>query len=147
MNRAEILQRLAKGEITVDEATRLLQGESGGSDTPPTQPPPAEEPSRAEESTPPRMETETKGQSQEDDKATKWRWLKIRVGKGERDVVKINIPLGWVSAGMHLGTRFMDHKERDAWQKWFEAVNRGEITTLLEVEDDNDGDRVRIYVE
>lgn len=147
MNRAEILQRLAKGEITVDEATHLLQGESGGSDTPPTQPPPAEDVPRTHESSTPHRENESKSQPSDGDKATKWRWLKIRVGKGEREVVKINIPLGWFGAGMRFGTRFMDDKERDAWQNWFEAVNRGEITTLLEVEDDNDGDRVRIYVE
>lgn len=134
MNRSEILQKLAAGEITVDEATRLLR-EAAAPDPDPV--------ADDAEAAPETFEKPKNAHS------GKPRWLKIRVGSAanNRDYVKVNIPLGLVNAGMMFGARIAGKSAPDAWNEIMDAIDRGEIGTLVEVEDDKDGERVRIYVE
>lgn len=147
MNRIEILQRLAAGEITVDEATRLLQqaAEAPAQEMPAVEQPVAERPAEpappSEPAQPERLEKRKAG--------GRARWLRIRVGKvgSEKDHVRINIPLGLVNAGVRLGAHFGNQKWVEAWDEMLESLERGETATLIEVDDERDGDRVRIYVD
>lgn len=146
MNRIEILQRLAAGEITVDEATRLLQQAAEAPAEAPAQEMPAAEqpagPAATSAPEPPeRLEKRKAG--------GRARWLRIRVGKvgSEKDHVRINIPLGLVNAGVRLGAHFGNQKWVEAWDEMLESLERGETATLIEVDDERDGDRVRIYVD
>jgi hypothetical protein len=146
MNRIEILQRLAAGEITVDEATRLLQqaaeapAEASAQEMPATEQP-AEPAAPSATEQPERLEKRKAG-----DRA---RWLRIRVGKAgsDKDHVRINIPLGLVNAGVRLGAHFGNQKWVEAWDEMLESLERGETATLIEVDDERDGERVRIYVD
>lgn len=149
MNRIEILQRLAAGEITVDEATRLLQqAAEAPAEMPVQEVPAAEQP--AEPAAPAAPSTPDQPERMEKRKAgDRARWLRIRVGKAgsEKDHVRINIPLGLVNAGVRLGAHFGNQKWVEAWDEMLESLERGETATLIEVDDERDGERVRIYVD
>ncbi len=165
MNRIEVLQKLATGEITVDEAERLLKENAEAlSENPVEQP--IEQPVKAEaeaETSVPHAEPQAepakgydagrKSKSGSSASSTssggKPHWLKIRVGSmfSKQDYVKVNIPLGLVNAGVLFGSRIMGDKHADAWNQFLDSVGRGEVGTILEVEDEHDGERVRIYVE
>jgi hypothetical protein len=140
MTRIEILQKLSAGEITVEEATRLLQE---------TNAEPAAESTgegQAEAQADARPEAPSDEQTRH---AVKPRWLRIRVSNSvtKHDYVKINIPFGFINAGRWMGHHFWGRAWADSWNRLMDAVDRGEIGTLVEVEDDAGGDRVHIYVE
>jgi hypothetical protein len=140
MTRIEILQKLSAGEITVEEATRLLQEASAE--------PVAESAAEAQAETP--ADAQPEASSDEQPRHTgKARWLRIRVGNSvtKRDYVKINIPFGFVNAGRWMGHHFWGRAWVDSWNRLLDAVDRGEIGTLVEVEDDSGGERVHIFVE
>ncbi len=140
MTRIEILQKLAAGEITVEDATRLLQEVSAE--------PAAETPTEAQ----PEASAEAGAESADEPKsrsAVRPRWLRIRVSNSvtKREYVKINIPFGLFNAGHWMGRHFWHHRWDDNWDRIMDAIDRGEVGTLLEVEDDSGGDRVHIFVE
>jgi hypothetical protein len=140
MTRIEILQKLSAGEITVEEATRLLQEVSAE--------PVAE--AQAETSADAKPEAPSEAPSDEQSRRTsKPRWLRIRVGNSvtKRDYVRINIPFGFINAGRWVGHHFWGRAWADSWNRLLDAVDRGEIGTLVEVEDDSGGERVHIFVE
>lgn len=144
MSRLEILQKLAAGEITVDEATRLLQGTAEADPAGETQ----EEKPKDEERT---QEAEPATEKRKNGERAKGnaRWLHIRVGRvgSERDHVRVNIPIGLVDVGLRLGAHFGDLKWSKTLSEMLDSIHRGEIDTLVEVEDDNSGERVRIFVD
>lgn len=144
MSRLEILQKLAAGEITVDEATRLLQETAEAAPAAQAQ---EEKPKREEQA----QEAEPAPEKRKNGERPKGnaRWLRIRVGRvgSERDHVRVNIPIGLVDAGLRLGAHFGDHKWSQTLSDMLESIHRGEIDTLVEVEDDNSGERVRIFVD
>ncbi len=140
MTRIEILQKLSAGEITVEEATRLLQEASAEPAADSTAAAQADAQADAKPETPP---------DEQSRQAVKPRWLRIRVSNSvtKRDYVKINIPFGFINAGHWMGHYFWGHAWAERWNRLMDAVDRGEIGTLVEVEDEEGGDRVHIYVE
>ena len=145
MSRLEILQKLAAGEITVDEATRLLQETAEADPAGETQEEKPKREEHAEEAEP----APEKRKNGERAKGSAARWLHIRVGRvgSERDHVRVNIPIGLVDVGLRLGAHFGDHKWSQTLSDMLDSIHRGEIDTLVEVEDDNSGERVRIFVD
>lgn len=146
MTRIEILQKLAAGELTVDEATRLLQDASeSASETEAQEEKPKREAHSQDHTDAPAAE-----KRKHDERAKGGaRWLRIRVGRvgSERDHVRVNIPIGLVDVGLRLGAQFGDHKWSRTLSEMLESIHRGEVDTLVEVEDDNSGERVRIFVD
>ncbi len=140
MTRIEILQKLSAGEITVEEATRLLQEASAE----PAAEPAAEDQAKAQADASPEAPPDEQSRH-----AVKPRWLRIRVSNSvtNRDYVKINIPFDFINAGHWMGHHVWGQAWAERWNRLMDAVDRGEIGTLVEVEDDEGGDRVHIYVE
>jgi len=141
MNRIEILQKVSAGEISVDEAERLLKN----TEETPVSEAATEETPQAEASAAPRTEDEAAPKT----KNGRPHWLKIRVGHKDmsRDYVKINIPLGLVQAGVIFGSHFVGGKRAEAWNEFLASVERGEVGTIVEVEDNAAGEHVHIFVE
>lgn len=140
MTRIEILQKLSAGEITVEEATRLLQEAS------------AEPVAESTDEGQAEAQADAKSEAPSDEQSphtVKPRWLRIRVSNSvtKRDYVKINIPFGFINAGRWMGRHFWHHRWAENWDRMMDAIDRGEIGTLVEVEDDAGGDRVHIFVE
>ncbi|MCC7206073.1 MAG: hypothetical protein IT323_02130 [Anaerolineae bacterium] len=152
MTRIDILQKLAAGEISVDEATRLLQeaAEAAPAEAQAHSAQAGEEkPKRDAQDAEPDAEPVAEKRKNGDSVKRTPRWLRIRVGRvgSERDHVRVNIPIGLVDAGLRLGAQFGDHKWSRTLSEMLDSIHRGEVDTLVEVEDDHSGERVRIFVD
>ncbi len=138
MNRSEILQKLSTGEISVEEATRLLEGQR-------SQPEPeAEKPQEPEAARGAAKETSpqepTKGIAQ-----AKWLHVRVSDSGSDKDRVRVNIPIGVLRAGAWFGSRWA--AKFGFWDDVVDALDRGAMGTLVEVEDIESGERVHIYVD
>jgi hypothetical protein len=135
--RKQILEMLASGKITVDEATRLLEAVEGPVTATPAVDLPAEAPGRP---------------------GGKARYLKVRVVEDGKQKVNVNVPLGLAKAGlgfakvgMKIANRSNKHPEDlselesldfDELIRQIEAGASGKIVDVVE------GDKlVEVYVE
>ena len=79
---------------------------------------------------------------------SKARWLRIRVTdltSGKRKV-NINLPLGLVDIGAKIGAKFAAPAGVDM-DELIAAIREGAEGKLVDVEDEEDNERVEIYVE
>jgi hypothetical protein len=79
----------------------------------------------------------------------KARWMRIRVTdlKTGRAKVNVNLPMGLVNVGMKMGARFAPEMGDVDLDEIMEAIKEGAQGKIVEVEDEEDGERVEIYVE
>jgi hypothetical protein len=77
------------------------------------------------------------------------RWLRIRVTdiKSGRNKVNVNIPMGLVNVGMKMGARFAPELEGAQLDSLMEAIRGGQQGKVIDVVDEEDGERVEIFVE
>ena len=125
INRADILNQLASGQISADEAAQRLGGAGGLS------------PSGPSAGAGPRAVT------------LNGRWLRIRVtdlGTG-KPKVNVNLPLTWVEAGMRIGAQYRPEVANFDLGALVEQIRSGAEGKLIEVEDVDDGERVEIFVD
>jgi hypothetical protein len=131
--RREILQMLAKGSISADEASELLgQLKNEPAAVPPV--PEAPEPPQVPEPPPaPRG---------------KPRWLNVRVTDAatQRDKVSVRIPLSLARAGLRMGAKFAPEIEEIEWDEVLSELSATDVGTLVEVQDEEDGEHVKIYI-
>ena len=138
--RREILQMLANGSITAAEAGDLLlqiKADEAETNVPPAPEPPAPpEPIAAE----PESVARRPGK--------KARWLNIRVTDTDsgRDRVSVRIPLSLARFGIRMGARFAPEIEGVDWDEALQELGDGGEQTLIEVNDENDGEHVHIFV-
>lgn len=121
--RMQILSMVAEGKITAEEGAKLLAALE-----PEKKPKP---PVRAPEA------------------PTEPRWFRVRVtdlrtGKAK---VSVNLPFGLVDVGMRMGARFAPELENIDMAQIVEQVKAGGQGKMVEVEDEEDGERVEIYIE
>ena len=121
-DRTEILRLIQNGKITTSEGIQLLNS----LDKPSLPPTPA-----------PKLGN------------TKGRWLRIRVTNlvTQAPKVNVNLPLGLVSAGLRIGQRYAPELNGIDWDSLLDEIQRGANGKLVEVEDQEDGERVEIFVD
>jgi hypothetical protein len=117
--RARILQMISEGKITAQEGAKLLNALRGSSA-------PSPEPA-----------------------AGTARWFRVRVTDMAtgRTKVNVNLPLSLVKAGLKMGARFAPDMEDLDWEELAIAIQEGAAGKIVEVEDEEDGERVEVYVE
>ena len=82
----------------------------------------------------------------------KARWLRVRVtdqATGKRKV-SVNVPIGLVNVAMKVGAKFvpeLDEMDSQQVAEAIEAIKNGAQGKIVDVEDDEDGERVEIFVE
>jgi hypothetical protein len=64
-----------------------------------------------------------------------------------RNKVNINIPMSLVNVGLKMGARFAPDVEGINFDEIMEAVRSGSQGKIVDVVDEEDGERVEIYVE
>ncbi|GAB4412461.1 MAG: hypothetical protein Kow00106_07090 [Anaerolineae bacterium] len=142
--RKEILQMLAEGTIDVNRAAELLsaaQDELPAAETPAAASPPPEESAASHTVAEPEMTAKPKRGG---------RWLRIHVSdlRTGRSRVRVNVPLGLVRFGLRIGSRFTDELDEDLARDVIAALEEGAVDgTLVEVEDEEDNERVHIFVD
>jgi hypothetical protein len=77
------------------------------------------------------------------------RWFRVRVtdlatGKTK---VNVNIPMGLVNVGIKMGARFAPGLESEQMETIAEALRSGMVGKIVEATDEEDGERVEIFVE
>lgn len=124
--RMQILKMIQEGKISAEEGAKLLQALSaaGKSDK------------RSATAAP------TGGGSDA-------RWFRVRVtdmasGKSK---VSVNIPMGLVNVAIKMGARFAPNIEGEKYEEIVQAIKSGASGKIMDVSDDQDGERVEIFVE
>jgi hypothetical protein len=118
--RIKILKMLEEGKISSDEAARLLKTLS-------------------------QSKTDQHSQKSKQDP----RWLRVRVTDTERNKtsVNVNLPVELVNVGLRLGARFVPEVEGVDLEELYQALREGLTGKIVDVVDEDEGQRVEIYVE
>lgn len=123
--RMQILKMIENKQITAEDGARLLEALDFGSQMPDPEAPSSSPPTRG-------------------------RWFRVQVTdlKTGKRKVNVNIPLGLVDVGLKMGAKYaptglqgMDMKEVLA------AIKAGKQGKVVDVEDEDDGEHVEIFVE
>ncbi|GIK56639.1 MAG: hypothetical protein BroJett015_23020 [Chloroflexota bacterium] len=77
------------------------------------------------------------------------RWFRVRVTdlNSGRNKVNVNIPFGLVNVGLKMGARFTPDMEGVNFDELMDAVRSGQQGKVLDVTDEESGERVEIFVE
>lgn len=133
-SRKEILELLAKGKITADEAANLL-----------SQP-------AVEQTAVPDVETLKKEIAVEQTpgnggKKPGWLHVRVRDLQSGRNKVTVNVPLGMVKFGLKIGGRFSPELNGLDWNELQDMMNEMESGILVDVQDEEDGEHVQVFVD
>jgi hypothetical protein len=138
MERMEILQKLAAGEITAEEAERLLH-ESPQKAEPDAQPEAREEAAKEEP------------ESSGDSPHIRWLHVRVRDLETQREHVRINVPIGLFWPGWWFGPQFGHWFTRRKWWWWWDeledALEEGASGTLVDVDNVEKGKHVHVYID
>ena len=77
------------------------------------------------------------------------RWFRVRVTdmSSGRTKVNVNIPMGLVNVGIKMGARFAPEVEGVNYDEIMEAIHSGQQGKIMDITDEEDGERVEIFVE
>lgn len=77
------------------------------------------------------------------------KWFRVRVTdlRSGKQKVSVNIPMSLVEVGLKMGARFAPETEGLDLAEITRAIREGALGKLVDVEDQDDGERVEIYVE
>ena len=120
--RMQILKMIEQGKISATEGAELLRALDQESRSPKNEP--------------------LKG-------ASAPRWFRVRVTdmNSGRNKVNVNIPMGLVNVGIKMGARFAPEMEGVEYQQIMEAIKSGQQGKVMDVTDDESGERIEIFVE
>lgn len=119
--RMKILKMVEEGRISAQEGAKLLAALSSGDrhKAPPAAP------------------------------ASQARWFRVRVVDLEsgRNKVNVNIPMSLVTVGIKMGARFAPDVEGLDYEEIMEAIRSGVQGKILDRVDEEDGERLEIFIE
>jgi len=117
--RMQILKMIESGQITAEEGAKLLAALNKVSE--PKTGPPGSAP----------------------------KWFRVRVTDLDtgRQKVSVNIPVGLVNVGMKMGARFAPEVEGVDYEEVLAAIKSGTQGKVIDVVDEEDGERVEVFVE
>lgn len=117
--RMQILKMIEEGKISAEEGAKLLQALAGKGDR--------------------------RRLAAEDEP----RWLRVRVTDLDsgKTKVNVNIPMGLVNVGLKMGARFAPNVEGLDYAEITDAIKTGAQGKVVDVVDEEDGERVEIFIE
>jgi hypothetical protein len=139
--RKDILQQLAEGEISVADASVLLNGTEFQGKEKLEQPFP--EPDKPLQIT---KEDIVEDPASPQGEGPRWFHIQVNDLKSGKNRVTVNIPLRLVNMGLKIGQRYAPELEAVDWQELKDTFNE-EKGVLIDVTDESDGERVLIYVD
>jgi hypothetical protein len=77
------------------------------------------------------------------------RWIRVRVTDmvTGRTRVNVNLPFSLVTAATKLGARFAPQTEDLDWEELIAAIREGASGKIVDVEDEEGGEKVEVFVE
>lgn len=136
-NRKEILELLASGKVTAAQAAEMLnQPADAPVETPTT---PATPPATPATPTPPSAMPAAPAPA----------WFRVRVSNMEtgQNKISINIPVKMLKLGLKIGGRFAPELAGLDWNELNSLVQGLETGLLVEVQDEEKQEHVRVYLE
>lgn len=117
--RMKILKMVQEKKITADDAVKLLTA------------------------------LEKAEQRQQPPGGSESRWLRVRITDMDsgKQSVNVNLPLGLVNVGLKMGARFIPDMEGVRVEELAEALRQGLTGKIMDVIDEEEGQRVEVYVE
>ena len=114
----QILKMLEAGQISAEEAAKLLEA----------------------------LDVSSRGEGESDRQAS---WFRLRVTDIEtgRPKASVNIPMGLVNLGLKIGARFAPDMEDLEYEEVIKAIRSGMQGRIADVTDEEEGERVEIFVE
>lgn len=118
--RLQILKMVQNGHITADEAAKLLEAID---------------------------QINAKDQAEIGGQPPKWFRVRVTDMQSGKVKVNVNIPMGLVNVGMRMGAKFAPDMAGIDVDQMVKAIKEGAHGKIIDVEDQEDGERVEIYVE
>lgn len=118
--RMQILKMIESRQISAEEGARLLQAIE---------------------------DTSQKEQASKSEHAPRWFRVRVTDMRTGKTKVNVNIPISLVNVGMRMGARFAPEVEGLNLDQVIQAVKQGAQGKVIDVEDEEDGEHVEIYVE
>ena len=133
--RMKILEMIASGQITAEEASRLLDAASAGAAAETNEPSVVSDVSLSQ-----KLESVDKSK-------LKGRRLRVKVVETNGARVNVNLPLSLMEVGLKIGGRFVDElQDMEAeMQMLIEAIQNDVHGKIVEVDDDDS--HVEVYIE
>jgi hypothetical protein len=120
--RMQILKMIEEGKISAKDGADLLKAlEQGGSGRP--------------------------GEPMKGVSAPRWFRVRITDIASGRNKVNVNIPMGLVNVGMKMGARFAPDIEGFNFDELLEAIKSGQQGKVVDVLNNEEGERIEIFVE
>jgi hypothetical protein len=120
--RMQILRMIEQGTISATEGAALLRAldQTGGG--------PSKEPLKG---------------------ATAPRWFRVRVTdlNTGRNKVNVSIPLGLVNVGVKMGARFVPDMKGEEYEHLMESIRSGQTGKVVDMMDNEEGERIEVFVE
>lgn len=150
--RQEILELLATGKLTVDEAADLLSGgnqtEVKGVAEAEEEPIVQKEPAPAELDDLIKVEPDPARAYASKSDGSRPSWLRVRVSdmKTGKNKVTVNVPMRLVRFGLSIGSHFAPELDGLDWDE-IDSYLSAEKGMLVDVQDEEDGEHVQIFVD
>lgn len=119
--RKKILKMVEEGQISAEEGAKLLAALSSGA--------------------------RRKGSSATRPGQAKWLRVRVMDLSSGRSKVNVNIPMSLVSVGIKMGARFAPDIEGLDFDEIMEAIRSGAQGKIVDAVDEEDGERVEIFIE
>jgi hypothetical protein len=118
--RARILQMVSEGKISAEEGVKLINALRS-----------------------------SRSATQEAPREGGPRWIRVRVTDvvTGRTRVNVNLPFSLVTAATKLGARFAPQTEDLDWEELIAAIREGASGKIVDVEDEEGGEKVEVFVE
>lgn len=78
------------------------------------------------------------------------RWLRVRVTELDtgKESILVNLPIGLVNVGLRMGARFVPEVEQqEAMEELNVALRQGITGKVVDIIDEEDGQRVELFIE
>jgi hypothetical protein len=87
--------------------------------------------------------------AEEEAAAVRGRWMRVRVTDIRTGKVKVNVrvPMGLLDVGLRMGARFMPKTSSVDPQELLGAIRSGQTGKIVDLEDQEDGEHVEIYID
>lgn len=139
--RMKILQMVAEGKITPEDAAQLLEAINAGSQAtrrsgPDVRGGPVESAMGPVDPNIPGL-------------GRKPRWLRVRVTDTDsgRPRVNVRLPLSMVSTGLKMGSKFAPQIEGLDPDQLMQIIESGDMGQIVDVYDEDDGEHVEVFLE
>lgn len=147
-SREEILNLVATHQLSADEAAEMLEALMNEDE----QSLKEKEASLAQEQAvgakiPMEEEPVTKQSAGEVAKSPTALRVRVTNSRSGRGKVNVKIPFGFVKAGLKLASGFVPEMRSVEWGTWNELLENPRAGTLIEVDDDEDGSKVELFLE